>query len=266
MSVPGDIAVPRNPFGGAVDPRAKDWEQDEVEVEKVEKVERATQWDVVRPTREQLALQVVDEQFKRLHTALELSPQRRKGFLIGVTSAVFGEGKTTVSARLAMMMANNMDQRVMLLDGDLRKPELHQKLALPSGRGYVDMLERNDCEALSAFRTANMENLLILPAGNPAINPGKLIRSPEMRLMLDEIRESCDFGIVDLPPVLPVADTRMFASKLDAVVVVARAHVTPRELVAQAISTLGEERVLGVVLNGQKMSMPRWLHRLLFMG
>jgi len=106
-----------------------------------------------------------------------------------------------------------------------------------------------------------LENFTIVPAGRAAANPARLARSARLTEVMGALRMANEFIVMDMAPVLPVADTRVLAKMVDGMVMVVRAGVTPREIVARAIDAVGNDRVLGVVLNGTEMAMPKWLQR-----
>jgi succinoglycan biosynthesis transport protein ExoP len=87
------------------------------------------------------------------------------------------------------------------------------------------------------------------------------VRSPRLGEVVSTLKLSNDFIVLDMSPVLPVADTKSVAKMLDGVVMVVRAGVTPREIVSRAIDAVGNDKVLGVVLNGVETAMPKWLQR-----
>jgi Mrp family chromosome partitioning ATPase len=109
-----------------------------------------------------------------------------------------------------------------------------------------------------------LDNFTIVPAGRAATNPARLARSPRLGEVMSALRMVNEFIVMDMAPVLPVADTRVLARSLDGVIMVVSAGVTPRELVTRAMESVGNDRVLGVVLNGTESAIPnwRWLQRL----
>ena len=210
--------------------------------------------------------QFASQQLTRLHSVMEGQREQKFGYLVGVTSAVYGEGKTTLVSQLGPLMAQHLNHRVLLVDCNINNPGLHRQLGIEAQPGYLDLLRDESPDLFPAFQTMGMENLLVLPAGNePPPSPERFVRSAEMRNLLKEVRQSCDYALIDLPPVLPVADTTTLTEMLDAVVVVVRAGVTPRELVSEAVERIGPDRVLGTVLNGLEDHVPKVL-RWLFMG
>jgi protein-tyrosine kinase len=204
---------------------------------------------------------VVPEEYARLHADLERASSPSRCFVVGVTSAVYGEGKTTVAMNLAGTIAQNSTHRVALVDCNLRNWDLQTRLNLPPCMGLVDILEGGEDDLANIVQKTELENFTIVPAGRAAANPARLARSPRLSEVMSALRMNNEFIVMDMAPVLPVADTRVLARSLDGLVMVVRSGVTPREIVARAIESLGSERVLGVVLNGTESAIPAWLQR-----
>lgn len=203
----------------------------------------------------------IPEEYARLHADLERASSPSRCFVVGVTSAVYGEGKTTVAMNLAGAIANNSTQRVALVDCNLRNWDLQTRLNLPPCAGLVDILEGGEDDLANIIQKTEVENFTIVPAGRAAANPSRLARSPRLVEVMNALRMSNEFIVMDMAPVLPVADTRVLAKIVDGMVMVVRAGVTPREIVARAIESIGNDRVLGVVLNGTETAMPKFLQR-----
>ena len=204
---------------------------------------------------------LIPEEYARLHADIERASSPTRCFVVGVTSAVYGEGKTTVAMNLAGTIAQNSTQRVALIDCNLRNWDLQTRLGLPPCAGIVDILEGGEDDLSEVIQRTELDNFTILPAGRAAANPARLARSPRLTEVLSALRMQNDFIVMDMAPVLPVADTRVLAKVVDGIVMVVRAGVTPREIVARAIEAIGSDRVLGVVLNGTESAMPSWLQR-----
>ncbi|HZP81143.1 MAG TPA: CpsD/CapB family tyrosine-protein kinase [Chthonomonadaceae bacterium] len=204
---------------------------------------------------------LIPEEYARLHADIERASSPSRCFVVGVTSAVYGEGKTTVALNLAGTIAQNSTQRVALVDCNLRNWDMQTRLNLPPCAGLVDILEGGEDDLTTIVQKTELENFTIIPAGRAAANPARLARSPRLAEVMNALRLSNEFIVMDMAPVLPVADTRILAKSLDGVVMVVRAGVTPREIVARAMDSVGNDRVLGVVLNGTQTAMPKWLQR-----
>lgn len=204
---------------------------------------------------------LIPEEYARLHADIERAASPTRCFVVGITSAVYGEGKTTVALNLAGTIAQNSEARVVLVDFNMRNWDMQTRLNLPPVAGLVDVLEGSEDDLSTIIQRTELDNLTIIPSGRAAANPARLCRSPRLAEVISTLKLSNDFIVLDMAPVLPVADTKTVAKYLDGVVMVVRAGVTPREIVARAIDAVGNDKVLGVVLNGVETAMPKWLQR-----
>jgi Mrp family chromosome partitioning ATPase len=185
---------------------------------------------------------------------------RENCYAIGITSAVAGEGKSTIALHLAMTAARSSVNRLGLLDLSLGRRDLGAPFCRPfSGTGVIQALESGAPE----FDTIILEEwhgLVLMPAGRAPAHPAKLARSPRIASVIEQAREKVDVLVVDLPAVAS-NNALPLARHLDAVVMVACAGATPTKLIGRALDHLGRDRVLGVVLNRVKVAGPAWLQR-----
>ena len=181
-------------------------------------------------------------------------------YVLGVTSAVLGEGKTTVALHLAMTIARDTFKRVCLIDMSLGKGDLAIRLGVPPrGEGVVPVLEDTD-NVVPTLQLAGCDNLVIIPAGRAPANAARLARSPRVAQLIISARMAFDVVIVDMPAV--ASDNALPLTRhVDGLLVVARAGATPRDVVAQALDALGRDKVIGVTLNRVKTSGPAWLRK-----
>jgi len=189
------------------------------------------------------------EAFRSLRTAVQFVALEKPLAAIQVTSSKPGEGKTTTAANLAVALAQ-AGKRVVLLDADLRKPRLHHEFGVPNGKGFTTMLLDATLSAGAFHRTA-IPNLVVIPSGPPPPNPSELLSLGATRHVLDTIRAECDVLVIDSPPVLPVTDPLILASRMDGVVLVAHVGQTHKKAIRQAELLLARARarVLGIVFN-----------------
>jgi polysaccharide biosynthesis transport protein len=172
---------------------------------------------------------------------------------IVITSALAGEGKSTVALGLAISAAR-LHRRVLLVDGDLRRSRLHELLNLQNDRGLSSLLMDRIplSELLPQQQGSNHSNIAILPAGPAPRDPAKLLSSPRMREMMQQLEASYDLVIVDAPPVMGMVDSLLEASCCSGALLVGRlGHVTKSEL-TQTIAALNKVNVIGVVANGDQ--------------
>lgn len=193
------------------------------------------------------------EAFRSLRTSVLLSAADSPPRSLLVSSAQPGEGKTTVSTNLAISLAQ-LGQRVLLIDGDLRRPSVHRAFGIRDSLGMVSYLTgQQDWRA--AVEKLSVPGLDVLVSGPIPPNPAELVSSDRMKKLLAEALEEYRFVVVDSPPLLNVADSRILATLVEGVVLVIKGGETPRELArrAQAHASDVGARVIGVVLNNVDM-------------
>jgi capsular exopolysaccharide synthesis family protein len=173
--------------------------------------------------------------------------------LLVVTSSGASEGKTTISINLGRFFAL-IGRRVLLVDGDLRRHQLHQRLGVPNDVGLATVLQGGVCSRkpleMLIQRTAQC-GLSVLTSGPASESSANLLHSSEFATLLKQLRRMYDIVIVDTPPMLPVADARVIGRLADGVVLVVRAGHTDRNAVVTARQRLEMDgiSVLGMVLN-----------------
>jgi tyrosine-protein kinase len=190
----------------------------------------------------------IAEAVRALRTKIEISQVGRPLKTILVTSADIGDGKTSVAANLALSIAQR-EKKVVLLDADLRRPNIHAFFQLPNDRGLVDLMS-NGAAVSDMLQYKKDPWLSVLTSGNPPPNPTELLSSGKMDLLLSKLEGLADIVIIDGPPFI-VADAMVMASKVDGVLVVVRPGHTRRSLALGASEQikLAGARVIGVVLN-----------------
>ena len=140
------------------------------------------------------------EQYKILRTNLDFTlPEDVKCPIIGVTSSMRGEGKSTTAVNLSYVLAEK-GSPVLLIDGDLRIPSIAKKMRMDSSPGLTDLLMGHGAH-MPDLRSALLENWFILPSGDIPPNPSELLGSRRMEYILNSLRESFEYIIIDLPPV-----------------------------------------------------------------
>ena len=171
--------------------------------------------------------------------------------ILVVTSARDGEGKTTTANNLATTFAL-AGQRVLLVDGDLRRPGLTKLMGMRDSHGLSSALLDPDAQVVSA---TDVMGLSVVPSGAIPPNPSELLGSQRMRSFVENAAENYDLVILDTPPVLSVADTRILATVADGVILVLDPAITTRRMVRQArlaVENVGG-RILGIMLNRDVM-------------
>jgi succinoglycan biosynthesis transport protein ExoP len=197
----------------------------------------------------------LSEAFRGLRTSVLLSRARRAPRSLIFCSAEPGEGKTTVASNLAISLAQ-LGKRVLLIDGDIRRPSVHKLFDIPGRSGLVTYLAGIG-EWQKLVQPAGESGLDCLVSGPVPPNPAELLSSDAMRSLLREAATAYDFVLIDSPPLLNVADGRILAALVEGAILVTKEGATPRELVQRAQSYVREAggHVIGVVLNGVHSSL-----------
>jgi len=188
------------------------------------------------------------EQYRSLRTRLARSENGRAVRAIIVTSPNKGDGKTLSAANLALTMAQEFQQRVLLIDADLRRPSIHRLFGIAETPGLSDVL-MGGATLDDALVTVRDHRLTLLPSGIIPMHPAELLGSTTMRRVLDTLRTRFDRILIDMPPVAPLADVAIASTMADGVLMIVRAGVTPKPAIERALSGLDMSKVLGLVLN-----------------
>ena len=173
------------------------------------------------------------------------------GNLIMVTSALPGEGKTFTSINLAMSIASELDNTVMLVDADVARPSVMRMLGLPQGPGLLDLVLDDARDLSEVLLKTNVDKLTILPSGTPHARATELLASDAMTKLLEEMASRYPDRIIvfDSPPLLITTESRVLATHMGQVVVVVNAGKTLQSEVKQAIDTIDNCPVKMLVLN-----------------
>lgn len=192
----------------------------------------------------------VSEAYRTLRTNIHFTASNLQTMI--VTSAEPGEGKTTTISNLAIVFAQS-GKKVLLLDGDLRKPSVHRVFRLSNTNGLSDVL-LGQIEVEEAIQRIDEIGMDVIPAGKSPDTPTELISSSRMREVLAWLTMRYDLVLIDTPPLLPVTDSQVFSTFVDGVLIVIRSGKARREHVKKAKSLLDHvgAKVIGVVLNDKK--------------
>lgn len=190
------------------------------------------------------------EQYQNLRLKIERLRQTRDLRVIAVTSPGASDGKTVTSINLAGALARGASSRVLLIDADLRRPEVANQLRIKDdGLGFADLVGPNDVALQQAIRPLDAYNVDIIPAGTVAGPIHEVFRSPRLPKFLADVRDRYDYVILDTPPLVPVVDSALLSRVVDGVLVVVAANKTPRKLLEEALNELDPNKVLGIVFN-----------------
>lgn len=171
--------------------------------------------------------------------------------LIMVSSSVPGEGKTFVSINLAMSLAMELNNTVLLVDADVARPSILECLGLPPSKGLLDVLTNPQLAFHDVLLRTNVEKLALLPAGTAQGHATELLASDAMRRLIDELatRYADRIVVFDAPPLLPSTESRVLATHMGQIVLVVEAERTPQGSVTQALATVESCPVVMSVLN-----------------
>ena len=189
------------------------------------------------------------EEFRTLRS--RLYHMRESGTLtkLLVTSALPKEGKSFVALNLAQVLVRQHGRRVLLVDGDLRGPRLHQSIGTEASPGLVNYLT-GESDEFSVIQRGSIENLYFLPAGRSVSNAPELVSNGRLKLLMQRVEPIFDWIIVDSPPAVPVADASQLAKYCDGVLMVVRSNTTPVNMARKARQEFADKQLVGVVLNG----------------
>ncbi|HCM85205.1 MULTISPECIES: CpsD/CapB family tyrosine-protein kinase [Enterococcus] len=214
------------------------------------------------------------EQYRKIRTNIEFSSADKKIKSLVVTSSGPSEGKTTTASNLAVVFAN-AGSRVVLVDADLRKPNIALSFKVPNVNGLSNyltegnsatgsFLSENDVENVyltqgntqigSRLIETDIENLYLMPSGPTPPNPSELLSSKRMQELVDTLSESFDLVIFDMPPVVTVTDAQIMSSYVDGTILVVRERKTNKQAILEAKKLLDmvKAKIIGVVYNGKK--------------
>jgi len=187
------------------------------------------------------------EQYRALRARISQSEEHHPLRVIQVTSPGKADGKSVTALNLALTMAQEFQRRVLILDADLRSPNVHTLLGLPPGPGLADVLT-----GTAALEEALVEipehHLTVLRAGRTYERPTEMLGSGPMRRLVDSLRTQFDRIVVDSAPTT-VADAGAIAPLSDGLLLVVRASATTTPAISRAIATLASSKLLGLVFN-----------------
>ncbi|HIW86144.1 MAG TPA: CpsD/CapB family tyrosine-protein kinase [Candidatus Eubacterium faecipullorum] len=199
----------------------------------------------------------VEEAYKSIRTNIMLSVMKKGCKTIVITSSVAGEGKTTTTTNLAISISQ-ADQRVLLIDGDLRKPKVHHYFSIPNAPGLTNYLGASvnsrtaqKVDLFSIIHPTEYKNLSVIASGSIPPNPAEILGSEPMADFLKEVAEHFDYIIIDTPPINVVSDALPVIRESDGVVVVVRSNASTHPELQKALDSLKfiDAKILGFVVN-----------------
>lgn len=201
------------------------------------------------------------ERYRTLAVRILNLASRRKLKTMLVTSAQEGEGKSTVAANLAWVMAKKEERRVLLIDSDLRRPSIDRMLGIETENGWLDMIEARAKLQEAAVRIDPNGLYVLSPRSSSEaearsdyhVGGSDAFTSSRVEEMLRDLEHFFDFIVIDSPPILEFADSQRLASIVDGTMIVVRAGRTHHDAVTDALKLVPKERRLGVALNGSQI-------------
>jgi capsular exopolysaccharide synthesis family protein len=190
------------------------------------------------------------DQYRRLRLRVEESGRTQETFVLAITSAITGEGKTLTAINLAGALAHRDGIRVLLIDADLRHPSIAQRLRLQCPNGGFEAALREPGGPLQDFvePIAGL-NLDVLPCAASCQGSYELLTSSRLAALVGEARGRYNYIILDTPPIIPVPDSSLVRPVVDRYILVVSASSTPRKLVGEALNLLEPDSLLGLVFN-----------------
>src|SRR5947209_20344836 len=188
------------------------------------------------------------EKFRFLAVRLSQLQQNRAVKKLLVTSTITEEGKSMISANLALSLARKKRQRVLLIEGDLRRPTLYKSFGLTRLPGASEWLKSGSNEVRNVYHIEEAA-LWFLPAGSLPENPMELMQSGRLAELVGQLAVWFDWIVIDSPPVLPLADTSVWSRLADGILLVAREGTTRKRELQRGLDTLDHSKLLGLVLN-----------------
>jgi capsular exopolysaccharide synthesis family protein len=190
------------------------------------------------------------EQYQNLRLKIERLRQTRDLRVIAITSPGASDGKTVTSINLAGALARGASSRVLLIDADLRRPEIASQLRMAKdGPGFADLIRSASVQLHETIRPLDPHNVDVITAGTVDGPIHEVFRSAQLPQLLGSVRHRYDYVILDTPPIVPVVDSALLARVVDGVLVVVSANKTPRKLLEEALNELDSAKVIGIVFN-----------------
>jgi len=193
----------------------------------------------------------IAEEYRKLKSIIQqIARKQGMPYILLVASAVGDEGKSVTAVNLALNLARDHDQPVVLVDADLRKPSLSKYLNLNGDKGLADFL-RGTLSLKDTFVPVGVNKLLLIPAGKTLGNPVELLSSERMKDLIKKLRNSKPpaFVIIDTSPLLLFAEGRVLSSLVDGIIFVVKAGGASKLHISEALNCLKDANVLGLVCN-----------------
>jgi protein-tyrosine kinase len=199
---------------------------------------------------------LASENFRMLSARLRHARQRRPLKKVLVTSAVRGDGKSVVSANLAIALATH-GERTLLLEGDLHRPSLSATFSVDGSRGFATWHEEPLALSSLLYRADGLP-LWFLPAGECRQQPLTLIQSAKTSELLERLSNTFSWIVVDSPPLLSLADSGIWATTCDAVILLARHRLTPKNALLDSVQSIDASKLFALVMNDAESNVENY--------
>ena len=195
----------------------------------------------------------ISEQYRTIRTNIQFASIDKEIKTLMVTSSGPGEGKSTTVANLAVVLAQQ-GKKVLLIDGDLRKPTVHYTFKVSNIYGVTNVLTRQT-SLQDAVVTTTIPDVYVLPSGPVPPNPSELIDSKSMDQLIEEASTIYDYVLFDTPPIMAVTDGQLLAHRVDGVILVISSGKTEIEAAVKSKELLehANAKILGTVLNAKEV-------------
>jgi capsular exopolysaccharide synthesis family protein len=187
------------------------------------------------------------EKFRFLAVRLRHLRQSRPLKKILITSSIPQEGKSTVAANLACTLAQRKPQKTLLLEGDLRRPNIASQFGLAKLPGLCEWLS-GESQSINIYRLGSL-GVWILPAGSTPQNPLELMQSGKLSPLMEQLEAWFDWIVIDSPPVLPLADTSLWSRLADGILMVTRKGTTEKQQLQRGLEAIDKSKLLGALVN-----------------
>lgn len=205
------------------------------------------------------------EKFRLLRARIRTLRERQQVRRIVISSAAPEEGKTLVSINLAVSLAKHTSEKILLLEGDLRKPTFAHRLRMQAVRGIGEWFASEEPISKFLYHFDNLQ-LWLLPGGICHDNPLTILQSRRFLEAYNQLCGTFDWVLVDAPPLQPMADVNFWAHQTDGLLLVCREGRTPRTALKKGLETLDMPRLVGVVLNCARTAEGSYYHHYYYAG
>lgn len=211
------------------------------------------------------------EALREVHIMAGLDPTApanrgtKQSLSIGVTSADFGDGKTTVAIALASSLAEDFSAEVTLVDADFHTHSVGREYGLQGSEGLFEVLS-GKVTLQSVTHRVSQARMSVITAGQSADDPARMARSEHMSTLIENMKRANEYVVIDLPATLHSMNAPVLARRCDGVIVVVRAGHTTKQDLERVLHLLKDSNVLGVVVNRRHSAVPGWVRRTLNIG